>query len=48
MMIKYNFLFIFRELRNWAIGYFHVMSYFFIQFNGKLNVGMQNVTIIIV
>ena len=43
MMIKCNFLFVFKELRRGAIKSFHIVSYFFIQFNGKLDVGVQSI-----
>ena len=46
-MIKCNFFFIFKGLKRVAIETFHVMLYFSIQVNDKLNVGMQSVTIVI-
>ena len=43
-MVKYNFFFDFNGLRRRAIGSFHIMSYFSIKVNDKLNDGVQSVT----
>ena len=43
MVVKCNFLFVFKELRRGAIKSFHIVSYFFIQFNDKLDVGVQSI-----
>ena len=47
-MVKCNFFIVFNGLRRRVIGSFHMMSYFSIQVNGKLNVGVQSVTRVIV
>jgi len=47
-VVKYNFFFVFNGLRKRAIGSFHMMSYFSIQVNDKLNVEVQSVTRVIV
>jgi len=47
-MVKFNFFFILNGLRIREIWSFHMMSYFSIQVNGKLNVRMQSVTKVIV
>ena len=47
-VVKCNFFFVFNGLRRGAIGSFHIISYFSIQVNGKLNVGVQSVTNVIV
>jgi len=47
-MIKYNLYFVFKGLRREAIKYFHIVTYFSTQINGKLDVELQNVTTIIV
>ena len=46
-VVKFNFSFVFKGLRRCAIGFFHVMSYFSIQVNGKLNVREQSITMVI-
>ena len=43
-MVKCNFFFDFNGLRRRAIGSFHIMSYFSIKVNDKLNDGVQSVT----
>ena len=48
LVVKYNFSFVFKESRKWAIRSFHLMLYFFIQVNSKLDVNVQSVTMIIV
>ena len=46
-MIKCNVFFVFKGLRRQTIWFFHMMSYFSIQVNGKLNVRMQSVRSVI-
>ena len=46
-MVKCNFFFVCNGLRRWAIGSFYMMSYFSIQVNSVLNVGVQSVTKVI-
>ena len=38
MLVKYNFSFVFKELKRWAIRSFHAVLYFSIQINSKLNI----------
>ena len=46
-MVKCNFFFVFNGLRRRVIESFHMISYFSIQVNGELNVGVQSVTKVI-
>ena len=47
-MVKCNVFFVFKGLRRQKIWFFHVMSYFSIQVNDKLNVGVQSVRRVII
>ena len=47
-VVKYYLSFIFKVLRRWAIRSFHMVLYFPIQVNKKLNVEMQSVINVIV
>jgi len=40
MVVKCNFSFVFIELRRGTIKSFHIVSYFFIQVNDKLDIGV--------
>ena len=42
-VVKYNFFFIFKELKIWAIESFYMVPCFSIQVNNKLDVEMQSV-----
>ena len=48
MMVTYNLSFVFKGLRREKIRYFHMVLYFSIKVNSKLNVGVQSVTRILI
>ena len=48
MVVNCNLSFVFKALRRGAIGFFHVVLYFSIRVNGKLNIKVQSVTKVIV